>query len=395
MKFTAQRKEFLSQARRVYKVAPRNHTTPELNGIHIEAFPKQNALRLTATDFEMSIRVSLHANVELGGETIISARLLIDILNKLPGDEVVVELRENNMLKITSGVTSYNISVLPGEKYPRIEMPMPGETIAVSSIPSLIGSTVFAASKESIGQASRAQLCCVNLVISADGIRAVASDGFCVAESLGDRECEGDFSMMISASAASTLAALANESDVFQIGVTGEGSGKTASFYDGSLLFTARLVNGEFFDSDKAFDSISAVTAIEVDAQKLRELVANATAVATDEAQLEVCVGNGKLTIRCVTLNGKSEASIPIPSATAPEVTFYFSPKRLENCLKTYKGAVTLELSKTGVLLMRCGNARYFQIGERKRVFASEVEKAPKPAKKAKTVKTEKAKKAA
>ena len=383
MKFTAQRKELLAQARRVSKVAPRNHTTPELNGIHIEAFPKQNALRLTATDFEMSIRVSLHANVEIAGETIISAKLLLDILSKLPGDEITVELRENNMLKIRSGVTSYNIAVTPGSKYPRIEMPMPGETIAVAGIPSLIASTAFATSKESIGQASRAQLCCVNLIIGADGIRAVASDGFCVAESLGDRECEGDFSMLVSATAASTLASLANESDVFEIGVTGEGSGKTASFYDGSLLFTARLVSGEFLDTDKAFGSISAVTTIKVDAQKLRELVANVTAVAMDEPQLELCVGNGKLTLRCVTLNGKSEATIPMPSAKRAEVVSYLSPKRLMDCLRTYKGAVTLEQSKNGVLIMRCGNARYFQIGERKHVLAPKAEKKAKTNKKA------------
>ena len=383
MIFTAQRKELLAQARRVSKVAPRNHTTPELNGIHIEAFPNQNALRLTATDFEMSIRVSLHADVELGGEAIVDAKLLLDILNKLPGSEVTLELRKNGVLSITSGTSHFALVVMPGEKYPRIEMPMPGETIAVAGIPSLISSTVFAASKESIGQASRAQLCCVNLIIGADGIRAAASDGFCVAESLGDRECEGDFSMLISATAASTLASLANESDVFEIGVTGEGSGKTASFYDGSLLFTTRLVSGKFFDSNSFFDKFSAITSIEVDAQRLRELIANAMAVATDSGQLEVSVGNGKLTLRCLTPDGKSEAAIPIPSAKKAEVISYLPPKRLMDCLRTYKGTVTLELSKNGVLVMRCGNARYFQLGERKRVLAPKAEKKAKPNKKA------------
>ena len=378
MIFTAQRKELLAQARRVSKVAPHNHTTPELNGIHIEAFPNQNALRLTATDFEMSIRVSLHANVELGGEAIVDTKLLIDILSKLPGSEVTLELRKNGVMSITSGTSIFDLVVIPGEKYPRVEMPMPGESIAVSGIPSLITSTVFAASKENIGQAARAQTCCINLTIDADGLRAAASDGFCVAESLGDRECKGNFSMLISANAATTLALLANDSDVFELGVTGEGSGKTVSFFDGSLLFTARLVNGEFFDSNSFFDKFTAVTSIEVDAQRLCELIANAMAVATDAAQLEVSVGNGNLTLRCISPAGKSEAAIPIASAETPKVTFYFSPKRLTYCLKTYKGAVTFELSKTGMLVMRCGNARYFQVGERKRVITPKVEKTSK-----------------
>ena len=378
-------------------MTPHNHRTPEMNGIHVEAFQKQNALRLTATDFEMSIRVSLYADVKVGGQVVINPKLLIDILNKLPGDEVSFELKHNNLLYITSGVTSFNLAVLDGVKYPRVEMPMPGSTVAVSGISSLIASTIFAVSKEPIGEAKNKQLCCVNLTLSADGIRAAASDGRCIVETHGDRECDGNFSMLISATAATTLASLANDSDVFAIGVTGEGSGKTASFYDGSLLFTARLLNADFINVGGMFDGISAATTLEVDAQKLREMVTGATAVAEKNDQLELSVGNGKLTLSCTTQHGKTEASIDVPSVTDPSVMFYFSLKQFSDCVKTLKGAATMELSKAGVLILRCGNTRYLQINQQKRVLIPKVEKAPKPKaeKKTKTVKPEKPKKAA
>ena len=376
MKFTVQRENILAQAIRAYKVTPRKHVMPQLNGIHIEAFAKHNALRLTATDLDMSIRVSLHSNVEHSGAVIVDAKLLIEMLTKLPGDKVDIELINENSLRVSSGVTNFSISVLSGAEYPKIEMPLPGETITVANISALLNSTVFAASKESIGATARPQLCCVNLIIDADGIRATASDGYCIVETLGDRDCKGNFTMLISAKAAGTLASLANNRDVFELGVTGEGAGKTASFFDGSLLFTARLVNGEFIDIGNIFSNFSAVTTVKVDVNKLQELVANVAAVATEATQMEISVGNEKLTLRCVTENGRAEASLSVPSAKSSETVFYCSPKRITDYLKTHKGTLTLEFAKTGMLVMRCGNSRYLQVGERKRVIIPKTENA-------------------
>lgn len=339
----------------------------------------------------MSIRVSLFASIEESGELIINSQLLLELLNKLNGDEVSFELLNGNTVCITGGVTNFNISVMPGAKYPRIAMPMPGSTVAVSGIPSLIASTVFAASREPIGQAATPQFCCINLTLQEDGIRAAAIDGRRVAQTHGDRESVGNFSMLISATAATTLASLAGEKDVFALGVTGEGLGKTASFYDGTLLFVARIVDGNFPDVDNLYERNATLVSAVVDAKELLRAIVNVAAISSDTDQVTITIGNGKLTLRCATLHGIAEASIDVPTTDAPEVTFHYVAKRVIDCVKAYKGSVTLALCTSGALLMKCGDSRYLQLGVKERVLPAPVVKTKTPVKKAKSVKNEKA----
>ena len=50
-------------------------------------------LSLAATDMELSLRASLHAQVDEGGAVVVPGRLLVDIVRLLPGGDVTIEHR--------------------------------------------------------------------------------------------------------------------------------------------------------------------------------------------------------------------------------------------------------------------------------------------------------------
>src|SRR5918996_3318664 len=64
-------------------------TVQILAGIMVRA--SEGRLYLSATDMEISLRVSLEAQVEDEGDVVVPGRLLVDIVRLLPGGEVTLE----------------------------------------------------------------------------------------------------------------------------------------------------------------------------------------------------------------------------------------------------------------------------------------------------------------
>lgn len=78
------RDDLLRLSRQVALAVPKNTTVKELQGIHLEADEVNAMLTLTATNLEIAIRASMSAVVERPGNTVMDARLLTDIVSKLP-----------------------------------------------------------------------------------------------------------------------------------------------------------------------------------------------------------------------------------------------------------------------------------------------------------------------
>ena len=81
-------------------------TVQILAGIMVRA--SEGRLYLSATDMEISLRVSLEAQVEDEGAVVVPGRLLVDIVRLLPGGEVTLEHGvEDGVARLTCGSASY------------------------------------------------------------------------------------------------------------------------------------------------------------------------------------------------------------------------------------------------------------------------------------------------
>ena len=81
MKFTVNRTIMLEYLKSMIRVVPKSAAVKELKGFLIEANEDDGYLYLTANNLEAAIQRKFKPVVETGGEFVMDAKLLTDILN--------------------------------------------------------------------------------------------------------------------------------------------------------------------------------------------------------------------------------------------------------------------------------------------------------------------------
>src|SRR5215468_7835837 len=87
------REAFLRGLQMAHNIVEPRQTMPILANVLVEAEGEQ--VRLTATDLEVGVRVSLPAQVARAGSVTISARKLLDIVKELPVAPLSLRVQEN------------------------------------------------------------------------------------------------------------------------------------------------------------------------------------------------------------------------------------------------------------------------------------------------------------
>jgi DNA polymerase-3 subunit beta len=358
MMITTQRKETLEQVKRIYKVVPRNSPLPSLSGIHISADENTGSLQLTATNLETTARATIRADVEVGGETVINAALLAGMLAKLDGETVSMKL-EGNRLSVIGEKARYDVSTMPCFDFPETALRVPDEPVSVKGLKKLIESSAFAASRETPGGSAHPALCCVKLILDESGIRAAACDGYRLIEAQGDADAKGGQSLLVPTRALETLASVASNTDVFELGVSDDG--KRAVFFDGTLLFAARLIEGSFCDVDGLFSSFNSAVSATLDAEDLKSAMSGMTAIDGKRGILELTFTDGA--VRLLREEDGSRADVTIAAETPPyEKPFSYTASLLAETVKHMKGELTLDVADNGMLRILCGGVRYIQL---------------------------------
>ena len=146
MNITMNRAELLHAVKRASAVAPANSPLEALKGVLLEVSAASKSLVLTATNLEVTLKQKLVCAAQEDDALAIDAKLLVGMLEKLPGD--TVELRRmpgDSRLAVWSGDAKYNVSVWEGRSYPKVEIPAVTNLVRISGIPSMAKRTVFAA----------------------------------------------------------------------------------------------------------------------------------------------------------------------------------------------------------------------------------------------------------
>ena len=107
MKFVCGTAELSEACLNVQRAVSTKTSIPAVEGILIKAVSGQ--LILTGYDLELGINTAIKATVEEEGSIIINARILCDILRKLPGDSVRFEADARSLANIVSGNAKYSL----------------------------------------------------------------------------------------------------------------------------------------------------------------------------------------------------------------------------------------------------------------------------------------------
>jgi DNA polymerase-3 subunit beta len=119
MRITCGKDELAEKLQVVGRGVSTRTTVQILAGIMLRA--AGGKLYLSATDMEISLRVSLDAQVEEEGAVVVPGRLLVDIVRLLPAGEVTLEARpDDGVARLTCGSASYSLNTYGAEDFPRL-----------------------------------------------------------------------------------------------------------------------------------------------------------------------------------------------------------------------------------------------------------------------------------
>ena len=240
--FICDKNEFSNAVSIAARTVSLKSTIAALEGIHINA---GTLLTLTGYNTETGISVSMHAEVREMGTAILPAKLLGEIVRKLPDDTISVKIDDNYRVKITSGISTFNIMASSPDEYPALpdveydkEIYMPQNVLK-----DMINSTIFAVSEN---QARPIQTGC-KFEIEGDTITVVAVDGYRLAlrkEALDNPE-NRKLSFVCPSPALRELEKILSDTDdnaTFTVG------SKHIIFRVGNASLVCRVMEGEFLD---------------------------------------------------------------------------------------------------------------------------------------------------
>lgn len=222
----------------VLKGLATNSTQPVLTGIYIKA--EEGTLTLQTTDLTVSIRHKIPAQIEEAGETVVSGKMLSNIVKNLPDAAVSFE-SSDQMLLMTCNRSKYNLHTLDAEEFPAFpsfelqkSLELPSELLA-----QMVNKVYRVTSKDT----QRAILQGIQTVVDNNTIRLVATDSYRLA--VCDTHVETDaeeFSAIIPGSTFHEVLSLPTMTDNIMLGITDN----QIVFSFGTTTFISRRIEGTF-----------------------------------------------------------------------------------------------------------------------------------------------------
>ena len=188
MEIICNQNEFNNAIQLVSKAVASRPTHPILANLLLIADQGTNKISLTGFDLNLGIQTSFEATVKKSGAITIPAKLLSEIVNKLPSETPVsldVDDDSDNIL-IKSDRGSFNLKGIPSDDYPNLPFVESGTSLNIdpSSFLKALKLTIFASSNDD----SKQLLTGVNFTFKQKYLESAATDGHRLAVVLIDNE---------------------------------------------------------------------------------------------------------------------------------------------------------------------------------------------------------------
>ena len=178
MKLVCTQSDLSTNMALVSRAVPSRPTHPVLANVLLQADAQKGQVSLTAFDLSLGIRTSFPALVEIEGAITLPARLLNDIVARLPQGEITLEDEATEApfcATITSTCGSYQVHGMGVEDFPELPVIEKGEAVHLQAEALLEGikGSLLAASVEETKQI----LSGVHFIVSQDTLEFAATDG--------------------------------------------------------------------------------------------------------------------------------------------------------------------------------------------------------------------------
>lgn len=349
MKFTVDRGLFLDAVSKLQKVVSLKTSMPVLEGILISA--ENGLLTLSAYNLEMGMKKEMYAKCDEEGDIVINARLLSEILRKLNGIQVDIEVDERLMCFIKCGESTFDIMGMAASDFPEMPSVADGTKIKIegSVFCDMVKGTGFAVSQI---EGTRPILTGINISVKDEILQFVAIDGYRLAirrQKVSEIE---NIEFTASGKAINEVVKLVDE-NVENIDIlVGK---RLISFNIGGYLFISRLLEGEFVNYEKIIPS-EFKQKMTVNCHDLIESVDRVSLLINDifSTPIRCTLSEDNLMINCVTSLGRAKENVKI-SLEGEEFEIGLNSRYLNEALKACDdGNILFKLngSNSGVVII-------------------------------------------
>jgi len=280
VKIICNRKILIDGITKVQGAVGNNSTLPSLEGILFSA--KKGYLTLTCYNMEMGITTAIEASVEREGEIILSARYFSEIIKKMPGDDVLIDVDENLMCTLKSGNSKFSIVGMAANEFPELPALADGISFHFHSqlFSNMIRMTRFAVAKTDEKPMYTGILC----QLEKGKITMVAVDGYRLAIRKENITNELEMKFIVPEKTLSEILKLLPEKDeTIQVSV-----GKRHIIFEiGHILIVSRLLEGDFIDYKTAVPP-NHTTSVLVETKSLLESIDRVALLINDRAKVFV-----------------------------------------------------------------------------------------------------------
>ena len=307
-------------------VAPSRSSTPAL--LHVLISAQKDTLTITATDLDMVLTCSIPAEVNQPGEVIVPARLLADIVRKLPSDASmsIAYNQTKNCVKVAAGCSQFSLPVF-SEKFllPKAtEMPH-NLTIPSADFLHLLRRTAFAMSTNSADYVLSGVCINAQLEDSSPRLQSMASDRrkFALADVPMPDHAETLPSIIVPKRSVTELIRILENTQDETVSLSC--SLVQIAISTPSLRFSSRLVSGTFPPYDVSVPK-SNPHKLQLDTRLFSAILDRVATIYYQDATpwVELTITEDSLTLYCESNNsGKSEESLSISYTGSPVTLCY------------------------------------------------------------------------
>ncbi len=289
-------------------------SVPALEGILFKA--EGGKLTLIGYDLEMGITTGIDARIRDEGSVVLSAKLVGDMIRRLPSDTVEIECNESLVTTIKGGITEYNITGISATDYPELPAAafsqpevegrgaLPTTMMDAVTLKEMIETTIYAVSQDDKKPANNGE----KFVLGNNKLTLVALDGFRLAICERPVKTDHEVEIVIPAKTLTEVARLIGDSEE-EIGISA--NKRYVVFSIGGYTIVSRLLDDAFLDYRKTINP-GYLTRVIVEVRDFSAAIERASLIITERLKNPLRVMfDETLTVRCQTELGKVMDSIP------------------------------------------------------------------------------------
>lgn len=307
-------------------VSSRN-TLAALEGILLKAYGGK--LHLTGYDLELAISTEIDAVTMEEGEIILSAKIFLDMIRRMPSEEISIHSDEKMLTLIKGSMTEYTILGIPASEFP--ELPSVSDTttlkLSAGALKNMIEQTHFAVA---IGDSKPVQT--GSLFDISDGqLNLVSVDGYRLALRKEHLSYQETLSFIVPGKSLLEVSKLLKD-DETEIEMSL--SKRHIIFTIGVYSVISRLLEGEFLDYKAAIPP-SEKTVIQISTREMISAIDRASLLISDniKSPLRMRFEDGVIKVSCSTALGKAYDEISCKQ-TGDEVEIGFNCRYMQDALK-------------------------------------------------------------